>query len=151
MYLQNKYTTWYYTIIDNAKQRTLNGYAERHHIIPRSLGGTDLKHNIVSLTAKEHFICHLLLTKMVNGPQQEKVIYAAWMMANQENRQQIRYKINSRIYQILRQNFVNNQSSMMKLSNPMHDPLVRKKHSAGHAGTDCAAFQLFHPVPLHHH
>lgn len=129
MYLQNKYTTWYYNIIDNAKQRTLNGYTERHHIIPRSLGGTDLKHNIVSLTAKEHFICHLLLTKMVNGSQQEKVIYAAWMMANQENRQQIRYKINSRIYQILRQKFVNTHSSMMKLSNPMHDPVIREKHA----------------------
>lgn len=129
MYLQNKYTSWYYTIINNAKQRTLDGYKERHHIIPRSLGGSDLKGNIVSLTAKEHFICHLLLTKMVNGPLQKKVIYAAWMMANQENNQQSRYKINSRIYQILRQKFVNSHSSSMKLSNPMHDPAVREKHA----------------------
>ena len=39
MYLQNKYTTWYYKIINKAKNRTIAGYTEKHHIIPRSLGG----------------------------------------------------------------------------------------------------------------
>jgi hypothetical protein len=31
------------------------------------LGGSAKKTNLVLLTAKEHFICHLLLTKMVDG------------------------------------------------------------------------------------
>ena len=40
------------------------GYVEKHHIIPKSLGGSDNTFNIVNLTAREHFIAHLLLSKM---------------------------------------------------------------------------------------
>jgi 5-methylcytosine-specific restriction endonuclease McrA len=47
MYLPNKYTTWYNNIIQRAKSRLLNGYKERHHIIPKSLGGSDLKENLL--------------------------------------------------------------------------------------------------------
>ena len=41
MYLQNKYTKCYYNIIDRAKSRDLSKetYTEKHHIIPKSLGG----------------------------------------------------------------------------------------------------------------
>lgn len=39
-------------------------YTEEHHIIPKSMGGTDEKINLVLLTAKEHFIAHLLLVKI---------------------------------------------------------------------------------------
>ncbi len=38
-------------------------YFERHHIVPRWLGGKDTKDNLVLFTAKEHFIAHLLLWK----------------------------------------------------------------------------------------
>lgn len=67
MYLQNKYTRWYYNIVNAAQNRSINGYVEKHHIIPKSLGGSNKKINIVSLTAREHFICHWLLTKMTHG------------------------------------------------------------------------------------
>jgi hypothetical protein len=36
-------------------------YTEGHHIIPRSMGGTDESNNITYLTAREHFIAHWLL------------------------------------------------------------------------------------------
>lgn len=39
-------------------------YYERHHILPKSLGGPDTKENLVLLTAKEHYICHMLLIKI---------------------------------------------------------------------------------------
>jgi len=64
MFKDNKYTKQYYRIIDAARGRTLLEYVERHHIIPRCLGGSNALDNIVSLTPREHFICHLLLTKM---------------------------------------------------------------------------------------
>lgn len=83
-YLINKYTYWYYTIISNAQSRVNNpdSYVERHHIIPvcffvdnRSKGKTKgwltsnphEPNNIVRLTAREHFVCHWLLTKMTSG------------------------------------------------------------------------------------
>jgi len=37
-------------------------YYEKHHIMPRCLGGKDEKENLVLLTAREHYICHKLLT-----------------------------------------------------------------------------------------
>ena len=58
------YKRIYESIIEKRKIDIPTGYVEEHHIIPRSLGGTDDKSNLVKLTAKEHFICHLLLTKM---------------------------------------------------------------------------------------
>ena len=52
------YKLHYDKLVERAKKRKLIGYVERHHIIPRSLGE---KENIVELTAREHFIAHLLL------------------------------------------------------------------------------------------
>jgi hypothetical protein len=75
-FLENKYSIWYYKIINNAKNRTATGYTEKHHIIPRSLNGTDDDSNIVKLTAREHFVCHLLLTKMVTGHYQDLMKFA---------------------------------------------------------------------------
>jgi hypothetical protein len=38
-FLENKYTKWYFSIISNAQSREVSGYIEKHHIIPKSLGG----------------------------------------------------------------------------------------------------------------
>lgn len=52
----------------HAKQRVcVDGYVERHHILPRSLGGSDDSSNLVALTAREHFVAHMLLAKMYGG------------------------------------------------------------------------------------
>jgi hypothetical protein len=69
LFKNNKYTLWYFRIIDNAKLqgRSKGGgtYYESHHVIPKSMGGSDATDNRVLLTAREHFICHALLVKMV--------------------------------------------------------------------------------------
>ena len=102
MYLINKYTKVYNDIIERAKNRQLDSYFEKHHIVPQSLGGNNDKENIVKLTAREHFICHLLLTKMVEGSDKSKMYQAAWMMASVVGKGQQRYKVNNRIYEKLR-------------------------------------------------
>lgn len=66
-FIENKYKQWYDGIVNHASNRTVEGYTERHHIVPKSLGGTDNVSNLVKLTAREHFICHLLLTKFTTG------------------------------------------------------------------------------------
>ena len=98
MYLPNKYTRTYNSIVARAKNRELDTYVEKHHIIPQSLGGSNDSENIVKLTAREHFICHLLLTKMVEGTNKSKMYQAAWMMASCVGKHQERYKINNRLY-----------------------------------------------------
>lgn len=42
----------------------LDGYCEKHHITPRSMGGLNTPDNLVRLTAREHFIAHRLLYKI---------------------------------------------------------------------------------------
>ena len=56
----NKYFKWYWNIIENAKNREkLKGYTEKHHIYPKSIYGKNKY--LIRLTAKEHYIVHLVL------------------------------------------------------------------------------------------
>lgn len=64
-FLKNKYTKWYVNIISAAQSRDITGYTEKHHIIPKSLGGSNKKENLVKLTAREHFVCHCILVNIV--------------------------------------------------------------------------------------
>jgi hypothetical protein len=102
----NKYTKWYNQITYRAQNRILNDYTETHHIKPRSLGGSDDPFNLVELTAREHFVCHWLLTKMYTGESRSKMINALWMMQS-KNDYQKRYqtKITSRVYENLRKEY----------------------------------------------
>jgi len=106
IFINNKYTNIYFNIITSAHTRdTLTGYTERHHIIPKSLGGTNKKDNLVVLSAREHFICHWLLTKMVTGDDLRKMNHAIWRMLVQGRDYQLRYKPNSHTYESLRKRY----------------------------------------------
>lgn len=51
-------------IIDTRGQWCLEiteNYFEKHHIVPKCLGGTDDKENIIWLTPQEHYTAHMLL------------------------------------------------------------------------------------------
>lgn len=72
------YAKIYQTLINKAKQRTIEGYSESHHVVPRCMGGSDSPNNLVRLTPEEHFVAHLLLVKMY--PSEPKLVYAANMM-----------------------------------------------------------------------
>lgn len=103
MFLQNKYTKCYFSIIDNSLSRVLTCYTEKHHIVPRSLGGDDNTQNIAILTAREHFICHLLLPKMVTGVARRNMSFAIWSMLNRDHsKNKSRYRITSHLYELLK-------------------------------------------------
>lgn len=54
------YNKHYQLLISNAKTRdNIEGYSEKHHIIPSCLGGSDDAKNLVLLTLREHFISTL--------------------------------------------------------------------------------------------
>ena len=72
------YEKHYNLLIERAKTRVIEGYTEKHHIIPKCMGGNDDASNLVELTAEEHYIAHLLLVKIY--PNKGKLIYAANMM-----------------------------------------------------------------------
>lgn len=101
-YQNNKYTQIYYQIIEHARQReNIDGYTETHHIVPKSLGGSDLPENLVVLTAREHYVCHRLLTKMTTGKEKSKMVFALWAFAR-SSRNQERKIINSHTYSHIR-------------------------------------------------
>jgi hypothetical protein len=77
VFISNKYTAWYMSIVSNP---TNEGYVENHHIVPRSMGGEET----VSLSARQHFICHWLLTKMTRGNDRLKMISAFSKMCFQD-------------------------------------------------------------------
>lgn len=94
------YTRIHDSIIDRARLRgsnktVLNYYTEAHHILPRSLGGSDLEENIVLLTPREHFIVHILLWKIY--PNIRQIAQAAILMSNRHKN-----KVNSKVYSKIR-------------------------------------------------
>jgi hypothetical protein len=112
MFVENKYTKWYFKIIDSSKNknRTKNRekYFESHHIIPKCMGGIEK----VLLTAKEHFICHLLLCRMTIGADKHKMINALIRMSFSKSNGQKRYT--ARSYQLVRKFIAEKNREMFK-------------------------------------
>ena len=71
----------YFEIIVNRLQNPLpkTEYGERHHIYPKSCGGSNDKFNLVRLTPEEHYRCHCLLPEILNDdPEDYKKMIYAW-------------------------------------------------------------------------
>ncbi len=95
------YQRIYNQIIERARTRQLEGYVEKHHIVPRCLGGTNNTENIVQLTAREHFICHQLLCEIY--PDNDKLKYALYLMnIGKQKHKNADYRISSRTYERLK-------------------------------------------------
>ena len=87
MFKENKYSKWYFSIIEKAKlqnrQKRTGIYYENHHVIPKCkpFNGSNEKENLVLLLPREHFLCHWLLIKMCTNKDQEiKMQYAITRM-----------------------------------------------------------------------
>jgi len=92
------YQRIYNQIIEHAQTRQLEGYKEKHHIIPKCVGGTNEKENLIELTAREHFLCHRLLVEIYPN---KSLKYALWLMSIGKQ-QKYKHKINSRLYEYLK-------------------------------------------------
>lgn len=103
MFIENKYHKWYFNIIENAKNRTsIDGYVEKHHIIPRSFGGDNTKSNMVILLSREHFVCHKLLVKMTTGKNKQKMALALSMFLTGCRNHTGRHTVSSHDYEYIR-------------------------------------------------
>jgi len=113
-----KYDKLYNAIIERAKHRDWKStrynigsvdagvYVETHHVIPKCMGGSNDRSNLVVLSAKEHFICHLLLTKMYSNS--DEIMLAFKIMCNRTNGK------SSTDYAILRERYTIAASNMYK-------------------------------------
>lgn len=103
MFLENKYSKWYWELMASRQKLQRDGYLERHHITPKSLGGSNARSNIVALTAREHFIAHLLLVRMLRHPEKRKMQFALmFLMGRGRGKGRQLYVPSSKIYEIYR-------------------------------------------------
>lgn len=72
------YKKIYESLMERSKGRNIIGYTEKHHIVPRCMGGSDDAENLATLTPEEHYVAHQLLVKIYPG--NRKLIRAAQMM-----------------------------------------------------------------------
>lgn len=98
MFIKNKYYTVYKIFIEDRKSRKLKtDFYESHHILPKSMGGSDDLDNLVNLTPREHFFAHLLLSKITANEHQLKMAYALRMMSGISKGTKV---INSKQYEL---------------------------------------------------
>lgn len=127
MFKSNKYTRIYNQIIESASQRTTNpSYTEKHHIIPKSMGGDNESTNLVRLTAREHFLCHWLLVKAVDHSHKKKMQMAFWRMTCARPGQQRNFS--ARFYEIAKKHQNESHRGMKR------DPSVGRNISAAKIG-----------------
>ena len=76
------YKKIYDSIVSNAQginkraYTSLGIYVEKHHIIPRSMGGSDDGDNLVYLTSREHFLAHWLLYRIYKSKEMALAFHA---------------------------------------------------------------------------
>lgn len=70
------YARHYQALMDRAESRVLDGYSERHHVVPRCVDKMSTK--TVRLTPEEHYVAHQLLVKM--HPENRRLVHAAVSM-----------------------------------------------------------------------
>lgn len=70
--------TRYEKLIQYYRANPPEGFVERHHILPRCMGGTDTLDNLILLPARAHFIVHYLLYKAY--PENKSLAHAFAMM-----------------------------------------------------------------------
>lgn len=116
------YQKIYDNLIECRKALSYKGYTEKHHIIPRCLGGNDEPSNLVYLSAREHFIAHALLCKIYPG--NFKLASALMLMSTDKAGN----RINNRLYSYHRKIFAKANSQFFKeyWKNNNHPMLGRK-------------------------
>ena len=137
MFNKSKYTKWYFSIVKSRKEMNRQCFTEKHHIIPKCLGGKNNVSNIVKLTPREHFICHKLLYRMVTTKKnKQKMAYAIVRMKTtnsiEENRRCSSAEF-ERVRKIISKSIsgVNNPfygKGHFGVDNVMSNPNIRERH-----------------------
>ncbi len=82
-------------------------YHERHHILPKCMGGNNDEKNLIDLYAREHFIAHQLLVE--ENPDNNKLIYALWRLSNADRKDRD-YQLTPEEYEEARIKFADSHS-----------------------------------------
>jgi hypothetical protein len=119
------YLNRYIRLIEYAiKYPLISEYDEEHHILPESMGGKNNNINLVTLTARQHYLAHWMLWKAYRSKEMTSAFFA---MSNQNNQHQGRTRrITSRSYELLRKEFA--QIISINTTELWQDTKYRQKH-----------------------
>lgn len=97
----NKYIVRYTRYIDRCiRLAQATGYTEKHHIIPKSFGGSNRHENRIVLSASQHFGAHILLAKATGSPKMIKALHK--MMYSRTGDVKRDYNISAKLYEYLK-------------------------------------------------
>ena len=117
IFIQGTYTDQYFMLIEhaiNSNRSKKNGqYYESHHIIPKSLQGSNHSTNLILLTAQEHFTCHTLLINMTTGKNRQKMCRALFRIVH-GNKHQKTIPVDAEQYALLREQISKDTSFRFK-------------------------------------
>lgn len=124
------YQNCYNRIIQNSVSRdNVVGIFEIHHIIPRSMGGSNDPSNLVKLTPREHYIVHHLLWKIHKNSEMSCAFWAMSQMTKGS-------KISSKTYEKLRTDrieFLRTQNTGKRLSEETKKKIGEKSKGRTHS------------------
>lgn len=110
------YQKIYNKLTESRKNRVLEEgqYYEKHHIVPKCLGGTNDADNLVVLTFREHYMAHLLLSKIHRHHSGIQYAFLC-MLRKQPTGERI---LTSRMYQTIKYNFSQFKKKYCTIENP---------------------------------
>ena len=129
-------TKWYINTYNNLmrdrqkrglSKSKLDFYTEKHHILPKSLGGTNDKDNLVLLTFREHIIAHLLLARIhYKNPGLRHVVY---LMYNSKSNKSDGIKLSTKPLEEIRTGSAEYLSSKFKGRKPNQEWIIKAKQT----------------------
>lgn len=101
-------------------------YHERHHILPKCMGGKNNKENLIDLYAREHFIAHKMLA--MENPDNPKLIFTYTCMAFMKRDDLCRYELTPEEYEEAKIEFnkINGKRTKDRFSVPENNPMYEK-------------------------
>lgn len=101
-------------------------YFEVHHILPRSLGGTNEPSNLIKLSAGDHYFAHLCLAKIYGGNQWAAVLCMANMTFAKDRKQASKIYSARRMVTVARRKHSEHQSAAKRGTTYRH---VMQQHT----------------------
>lgn len=120
-------------------------YHERHHIVPKCMGGTNEKENLIDLFAREHFEAHRMLA--LENPEHKGLVYAWWNMAHMNQANQRDYEITAEEYEEARIKFSNIHSEAIKGKYSGENSYMYGKHLSDETKEKLRQQRIGKPIP----
>jgi len=130
-FIDNKYKRIYNNLISNIVENRIfveNVDYENHHILPKSMGGSNDPNNLIKLTLREHFICHQLLTKFTTKKDRKLMVLAFHTFFVFHKWRKATYNKNSRQYANHKKNLL---IILRNTSKPSKDVFIFKNRKTG--------------------